>query len=200
MPSSSRARYGGRGPQVLGVGDLADAAPDEVVDRAVEHVGERAVGVEDRRVVEPHERHAGRRRVERLLEAPPRLLEGADPLLALGDVAQADDHPVVGLAGPVDGGLDERRRRPVGVEQPERRPARRRGRCRPVRQPRRRGRCRRAGSTSSAERPPDERRRPGARSARRPWRWRRARRRRRRATAPPRAGRRAAGAARTRCR
>ena len=82
---------GRRGAQVLGVGDLADGAPDEVVDGPVEHVGERAVGVEDRRVVEADERHAGRRRVERLLEAPPRLLERAHPLLALGDVAQADD-------------------------------------------------------------------------------------------------------------
>ena len=45
-------------PQVLRVGDLADAAPDEVLDRAVEHVGERPVGVEDDRVVEAHERHA----------------------------------------------------------------------------------------------------------------------------------------------
>ena len=182
MPSSSRARYGGRRPQVVGVGDLADAAADELVDRDGQHVGQRAVGVEDRRVVEAHERHAGRRRVERLLEAPPGLLEGAHALLALGDVAQPDDDAGVGLAGPVDGRLDERRRRAVGVRQPERRPARPAGRR--ARWPaRRRGRCpgpaRRARRTAGRRASVDRR----ARSARPPWRWRRARRRRRRARA-----------------
>ena len=43
-------------------------------------------------------------------------------------------------------------------------------------------------------------RRSGVRRARPPWRWHRARHRHRRVTAPPRAGRRAGGAARTRCR
>ena len=85
-----------------------------------EHVGERAVGVEDRRVVEAHEGHAGRRRVERLLEAPPRLLERPHALLALGDVAEPDDDAGVGLAGPVDGRLDERREGAVDVRQVER--------------------------------------------------------------------------------
>ena len=70
---------------------LADAAPDELVDRAVQHLGERAVGVDDRRVVEADERHAGGRRVERLLEPAPGLLERPHALLALGDVAQAHD-------------------------------------------------------------------------------------------------------------
>ena len=68
---------GGGGAQVVGVGDLADAATDEVVDRPLQHLGERTVGVDDPRVVETHERHPGGRRMERLLEAPPRLLERA---------------------------------------------------------------------------------------------------------------------------
>ena len=108
--------------------------PTQLLDRPGEHVGERPVGVEDRRVVEAHEGHAGRRRVERLLEAPPRLLEGAHALLALGDVAQTDDDAGVGLARPVDGRLDERRQRAVDVRQVERH---RRGRAigAPRRQP-----------------------------------------------------------------
>ncbi len=115
------------------MGHLADRPPDEVVDRPVEHLGERAVGVEDRRVVEPHQRHAGRRRVERLLEPSPRLLERAHPLLALGDVAEAHDRPGLGVPGPVDGRLDERARRPVGVRQAD--GDRRRSPAAPVRQP-----------------------------------------------------------------
>ena len=39
------------------------------------------------------------RRVERLLEAPAGLLQGPDAVLALGDVAQPDDHAAVGLRG-----------------------------------------------------------------------------------------------------
>ena len=86
------AVYRGR-LEVVRVGDLADAAPDEVVDRALQHLGERAVGVDDRGVVEPDQRHARRRRVERLLEPPPGLLQGAPRALPLGDVDGAGRSP-----------------------------------------------------------------------------------------------------------
>ena len=111
---------GGGGPQVVGVRDLADRAADEVGHRPGQHVGQRAVGVDDRRVVEPHECHAGRRRVEGLLEAAPGLLQCPHPLLPLGDVAQADDHCSAGLAWEVDVGLDDRRRRSLRLQQPQR--------------------------------------------------------------------------------
>ena len=64
-----------RRPQIVGMGDLADAETEQRVDRAAEHVGQRLVGIDDPAVVQAHERHAGRRRVERLLEAPARLLQ-----------------------------------------------------------------------------------------------------------------------------
>ncbi len=64
-----------RRPQIVWMGDLADADAEQRLDRAPEHVGQRLVGIDDPAVVQAHERHAGRRRVERLLEAPARLLQ-----------------------------------------------------------------------------------------------------------------------------
>ena len=76
-----------RGPDVVGVGELAERVADELVDLDAEHLGERLVGVDDPAVVDADERHAGRGRVERLLEPTPRLLERPRVLLALGQVA-----------------------------------------------------------------------------------------------------------------
>ena len=93
MPSSSRARCGTAALHVVGVRELAERVPDELVDLDAEHLGERLVGVDDPAVVDAHERHAGRGRVERLLEPAPRLLECPRVLLALGQVAQTQHHP-----------------------------------------------------------------------------------------------------------
>ena len=114
---------GGGGAQVVGVGDLADRAPEQEAARVVEHVGERLVRVDDAVVGQPHQRHAGRRRVERLLEAAPGGLERAARALAVGDVAQHHDPlaAVDGLAealGTVDRRLDEVRAA-VGVDELE---------------------------------------------------------------------------------
>ena len=80
--------------EVVGMGDLPDAAPDEVVSGALEHLGERAIGVDDRRVVEAHQGHARGCGVECLLEAPASLLQGAAPSFPIGDVDEPHDRPV----------------------------------------------------------------------------------------------------------
>ena len=105
--------------EIVSVGDLADAAADEVVDRPLQHLGERAIGVDDRRVVEAHERHSRRRRVERLLETAPRLLEGAPPPLPFSDVEETDDRPVGRPTRLVVGRLDDGGCS-VGARQPQR--------------------------------------------------------------------------------
>ncbi len=87
-----------RGPDVVGVGELAERVADELVDLEAEHLGERLVGVDDPAIVDADERHAGRGRVERLLEPTPRLLERPRVLLALGQVAQPQHHPPLGRA------------------------------------------------------------------------------------------------------
>ena len=170
-----------------------------------QHLGERAVGVEDRRVVEANEGHAGGRRVERLLEAPPGLLERPHALLALGDVAQAHDRAAPGTSSSGSGrGRSwpriERHGRAVGVRQAQRHRARLDASCARPATATRRGRCRVGGSTSSPNGRPARRAhgatgqlgRLGVGAAHDADR--------RRATAPPRAGRRGAGAARARCR
>ena len=76
---------------VVGMGELAQRASDQLVDVAPQHLGQRLVGVDDAAVVEPHERHPGRRRLERLLEATPCLIERPALLLSLGNVPQPHD-------------------------------------------------------------------------------------------------------------
>ncbi len=83
------------GAHVVGMRELAERATHEIVDVATQHLGQRLVGVDDATVVEPHQRHAGRRRLERLLEATPGLVEGTRLLLPLGHVAQPDDQPLL---------------------------------------------------------------------------------------------------------
>ena len=84
----------GGGLEVVRMGDLPDAPPDEIVAGTLEHLGERAIGVDDRRVVETDQGHAGRCGVECLLEATAGLLEGPPAALPLGDVDEAHDRPV----------------------------------------------------------------------------------------------------------
>ncbi len=76
------------GTQIVGMRDLANPHPDQRIERPVEHVGQRLVGVDDPAVVEPDEGHTGRRRMERLLETPARLFEGDGAARPVGDVAQ----------------------------------------------------------------------------------------------------------------
>jgi hypothetical protein len=76
------------GTQVVGMGDLADSRTDQRRQRPTEHVGERLVGVDDAAVVESNEGHARRRRVERLLEPTPGLLERHGRASTIGDVTQ----------------------------------------------------------------------------------------------------------------
>ena len=110
----------GRRLEVVRVRDLADAASDEVVDRSLQHLGERAVGIDDRRVVETHEGHARRGGVERLLESATGLLQGTTPALSLGEVDEPDDCSVGRAAGLVVGRLDDRDRS-IGARQTQRR-------------------------------------------------------------------------------
>ena len=106
--------------EVVRVGDLADAASDEVVHRPLQHFGERAVGIDDRRVVETHERHARRGGVEGLLEPATGLLQGAAPALPFGEVDHPDDCPVGRAAGLVVRRFDDRDRS-IGTRQSQRR-------------------------------------------------------------------------------
>ena len=119
-PQLEAGAVDGRGLEVVGVGDLADAAPDEVVSGTMQHLGQRAIGVDDGRVVEAHEGHSRRGGVERLLESPARLLEGLPAAFPLGHVEKADDRPVRGPTGLFVGRLDDRDR-PVGAGQSQRR-------------------------------------------------------------------------------
>ena len=83
-------------PHIVGMRELAQRVPDELIDLDAEHLGERLVGVDDAAVVDPHERHPGRGGVERLLETATGLLERPRVLLALGQVAQTEHHSPFG--------------------------------------------------------------------------------------------------------
>ena len=99
--------FGGCGTQVVRVRDLAHRPTEQVAARVIEQVGERLVCVDDAVVGQPNQRHSGRRRVERLLEPPSRLLQRFRGPLPVADVAE-DHHgaaPVVGNG--VQGGFDQ---------------------------------------------------------------------------------------------
>ena len=109
MPSSSRARCGWAARTSSGWVNSRSVQPTSSSTLAPQHLGQRLVGVDDPAVVEPHQRHAGRGRLERLLEPPARLVEGTRLLLAVGDVAQPDHQSLlVGdvVARHVERGLD----------------------------------------------------------------------------------------------
>ena len=86
---------GSRPAQVVWMGELAYVAADEVVESLVEHLGERQVGVEDLAIAEADEGHPRRCRVERLLEAPPRLVEGPHSVLAFAHITKPKRQPVL---------------------------------------------------------------------------------------------------------
>ena len=77
------------GTHVVGMCELAERASDELVDVAAEHLGQRLVGVDDPPVVETHERHPGRRRLERLLEATAGLVECARDCCSRSDTSRS---------------------------------------------------------------------------------------------------------------
>ena len=138
MPSSSRARCGSAARTSSGWVNSRSVQPTSSSTSQAEHLGQRLVGVDDPAVVEAHERHAGRRRLERLLEPTPRLVERPRLLLALGHVAQPEHHSplraqlvgfgdlivsvgivgAIGVAGTVEGRLDEHR--PVIADEADR--------------------------------------------------------------------------------
>ena len=76
---------------IVGMGELAQRTSDQLVHLATQHFRQRLVGVDDATVVQAHQRHPGRRRLERLMEPAPRLVECPGLLLALGDVAEPHD-------------------------------------------------------------------------------------------------------------
>ena len=99
MPSSSRARWGCAARTSSGWVISRSVQPTSSSTVAAQHLGERLVGVDDPAVVEPDERHPRGRRVERLLEAAPGLVEGPGLLLALGHVTEShDESPSSGSA------------------------------------------------------------------------------------------------------
>ena len=107
------------GAEVVGVGHFTDGATDEIIDRALQHLGQRPVGVEDHRVVETHERHPCRRRVERQLEPASSLLQCPAAFLPLGHVTQSH-HQRGAVAGRRLGVGFDLGHAPVVAPQPER--------------------------------------------------------------------------------
>ena len=90
-----------RRPKVFRMGDLTDADAEQRLDRSLQHVGERLVGVDDPAVVQTDQRHAGRSGVERLLEPSARLLQRDRTPLAIAHVAQDHDERTIGQRRPV---------------------------------------------------------------------------------------------------
>ena len=126
MPSSSRARCGTAALTSSGWVNSRSVWPTSWSISRPSISASDWFGVDDAAVVDADECHAGRGRVERLLEPTARLLERPRVLLALGQVAQPQHHPslrpllvrfrhrigsvgIVGVAGTVEGGLDEHR-------------------------------------------------------------------------------------------
>ena len=93
---------------VIGVGELAQRPTDEIAGRSIEHVGERLVGVNDTTVIEAHERHARRRRLEGLLESVAGLIQRLALLKATGPITPAEQQGVISTGVHGDRHLDMR--------------------------------------------------------------------------------------------
>ena len=115
---------GGSRAQILGMGDLTHRPAQEVPTRVIEQVGERLVRIDDAIVGQPDQSHAGRRRMERLMEPTSSLLQRLGGPLTVADIAQDHDRPTQFVGDGVQRGLDQPGRA-VPIDQFERRWSRR---------------------------------------------------------------------------